>query len=272
LSAASGLAVAGAHLYVIADDELHLGCFEAGGGPGRLERLFPGELPHDRAARKARKPDLEVLTRWDGQLLALGSASTRHRCAAALLPLDAAGAIAGPARILDFGELRSALESRFASPNIEGGCIVDREVILLQRANARDRVNALVALPVETMAAAIGAGAFPRDASLRCVEVALPDLDAPLSLTDCAALPDGRIVFTAVAENAPDSYHDGPCNAAAVGLLDIEGRLLRIDRLEPTCKVEGVHAWVDGGALRLLLVTDADDAAIPATLLEAQFA
>ena len=35
------------------------------------------------------------------------------------------------------------------------------------------------------------------------------------------------------------------------------------------CKIEGVHARPDGDTIRLLLVTDADDADIPAQLLTA---
>jgi len=37
-------------------------------------------------------------------------------------------------------------------------------------------------------------------------------------------------------------------------------------RLDAPHKVEGVEAGVEGGRVRLLLVTDADDAAIPASL------
>src|SRR5690606_8300125 len=64
LAAASGLVVAGTHLYVVADDELHLGWFPGqGDADGRLVRLFPGEWPSAPDARKARKPDLEALGR-----------------------------------------------------------------------------------------------------------------------------------------------------------------------------------------------------------------
>jgi hypothetical protein len=261
---------------VVADDELHLGCFEARGTrPGTLERLLPGELPGAPAARKARKPDFEVLVRLaTGALLALGSGSTPHRCAGVVLPLDPGGAIAGAARAIDFSGLRSILTQRFASPNIEGGCVLGEELILLQRANARDRVNALLGIPLEAVTAAVATGRFEEHAGrLRAVEV---DLRAPgggpLSFTDCASLPDGRIVFTAVAEETRDSYNDGPCSAAAVGLMDRAGRVARLAMLEPTRKIEGVHAWLEDGVIRLLLVTDADDATVPAELLAAELA
>jgi hypothetical protein len=259
---------------VVADDELHLGCFDARGGhPGELVRLLPGLLPDKPKARKAAKPDFEVLVRlpW-GPLLAMGSGSRAGRCTGVVMPLDGAGAIAGPARTIDLEPLRESLLRRFASPNIEGGCVVAGELVLLQRANARDRVNALIRIPLAALESSVASGRW-ESAELRATEV---ELDAragpPLSFTDCAALPDGRIVFTAVAEDTRDSYHDGPCSAAAVGLLDLEGRVLQIAELEPRYKVEGVHAGGEAGAIRLLLVTDADDADVPAELLEAHFA
>ena len=86
MSAASGLVRSGAQLFVVADDELHLGVFEdtlGGGGvltPGRVVRLFEGDLPNPKGPRKKAKPDLETLALLPplpgcacGALLALGS-------------------------------------------------------------------------------------------------------------------------------------------------------------------------------------------------------
>ncbi len=67
ISAASGLVVVGKWLYVIADDEVHLGVFPATGvAPGTLLRLLPGTLPTAPRKHKARKADFEVLTRLPG--------------------------------------------------------------------------------------------------------------------------------------------------------------------------------------------------------------
>src|SRR5262245_48623060 len=100
LSAASGLIRAGSFLYVVADDELHLGVFGAtDNNPGRLVRLLDGELPAPKAERKKLKPDFEALTLLpasakfpDGAILALGSGSTPNRRLGVLLGLDAQGA------------------------------------------------------------------------------------------------------------------------------------------------------------------------------------
>ena len=63
LSAASGLVRVNSLIYVIADDEVHLGVFRLDSAePGQLIRLFDGALPDAKAERKKRKPDLEAFT------------------------------------------------------------------------------------------------------------------------------------------------------------------------------------------------------------------
>jgi hypothetical protein len=122
LSAASGLVRSGGELYVVADDELHLGRFEPeGGAPGSLMRLLDGKLPERPAARKRRKADLEILMRLPalpgfahGALLALGSGSRPPRERGALVQLDedgrARGMAAGsmPRRCIDSWRASSA--------------------------------------------------------------------------------------------------------------------------------------------------------------------
>jgi hypothetical protein len=95
LSAASGLVRVHGRLYVVADDEHHLGVMadtqqvptDALSTPRvTLLRLFEGDLPRAKGQRKAAKPDLEALTAvpplpavQNGALLALlGFAATRE--------------------------------------------------------------------------------------------------------------------------------------------------------------------------------------------------
>lgn len=91
-----------------------------------------------------------------------------------------------------------------------------------------------------------------------------------LTFTDASPLPGGRLVFSAVAEDTPDAYADGPCAGAAIGLLDAECRVLSLEPLHPVLKVEGVHATVEPGRVSLLLVADGDDPQRPAPLLSAE--
>lgn len=95
-----------------------------------------------------------------------------------------------------------------------------------------------------------------------------------LSFTDCAALPDGSWLYTAVAEDAPDSYQDGEFWGAVIGKVSPRGQMLWQRPLMPSCKVEGIAAHpLKNGAddcLEICLVTDADEPSQPALMLKAQ--
>jgi hypothetical protein len=278
LSAASGLVCVNSFIYVVADDELHLGVFHAADSePGSLIRLFDGELPDSKQARKKQKPDLEALTLLpafgdypDGALLALGSGSKRNRRMGALLGLDAQGAVQGAARVVDLSPILSSLDDEFSALNIEGAVIGGGELRLFQRGNKKHAANAIIrfrlspvldALRSEHASAIKPAAVYPYD---------LGEIDGiPFCFTDAAALPDGDMVFTAVAENTDNPYDDGPCVGAAIGIADGAGHLLCLHRLDRPYKIEGVDAQVDGDVIRLLLVTDDDDANIPAGLFSA---
>jgi hypothetical protein len=93
----------------------------------------------------------------------------------------------------------------------------------------------------------------------------LGELDGvTLGFTDGAALDDGRWLFSAVAENTTDSYNDGACLGTVIGLVERDGRVRRLAQLDGQWKVEGIALAADGG---LLLVTDADDPQVAASLL-----
>jgi len=56
-----------------------------------------------------------------------------------------------------------------------------------------------------------------------------------------------------------------------VGILGTDGRVERIEAIESVHKVEGIDARLEDGHLEALLVTDADDAGLPAVLLACRF-
>jgi hypothetical protein len=91
----------------------------------------------------------------------------------------------------------------------------------------------------------------------------------PLSFTDAAALPDGRVIFCAVAEDTDNAYDDGCCAGAAIGIID-RGKLCYLRTLDRPYKIEGVDARTEGDSIALLLVTDADNPDVPAELLSAR--
>ena len=278
VSAASGLVRAGDTLYVVADDENHLGIFPAADdGDGTLARIAEGALPLEKDPRKRRKPDFEALARLPGfgghehgALLALGSCSKPNRCRGVALGLDARGNLDGTRVGIDLAPLRDALDSRFGRPNIEGAVVMGEELVLMQRGNKGDQRNARIRLRLDLVFDAIVVGGeIGLKALLDVHEHALGFVgDVPLCFSDVAALPGGRLVFTAIAEDTADSYEDGQCRGAAIGVLEADGSLAMLEPIDGCPKVEGVEVMPEDPA-RLLLVTDADDEGVPAMLLAA---
>ncbi len=228
LAAASGLVRVGEWLYVVADDENFIGVFPAQGeGAGRRLFFDDSALPRDQAARKAAKPDREALAHlpaeaWPphGALLALGSGSTPRRRRGAVWPLDAQGSASAP-RILDLAPLYLALERQLPDLNLEGAAVVGDSLRLLQRGNGRAGVNAVIDLDLSGVCEqASRSQSLPVDL-VRGIQ--RHDLGTQggvrLTFTDASPLPDGRLVFSAVAEDCPDTYRDGPVIAAALGIL-----------------------------------------------------
>jgi hypothetical protein len=188
-----------------------------------------------------------------------------------LLGLDARGGSSGAPQIVDCAFLLAALDRHFPAPNIEGATVSDNELRLLQRGNRRHPQNAIVRFPLPYVLAALAAGA-PVEAlppsAIDFVDLGLID-GVPLCFTDGASLPDGRMVFSAVAEDTEDPYNDGPCVGAAIGIAAADGQVRFLDRLAQAHKIEGIAARVVGDSIHLLLVTDADDAGVPAGLFSA---
>ena len=277
VSAASGLVRVADRLYVIADDENHLAVFPLDGEePGSLTRIFPGTLPVAYEARKRNKPDVEAITRMParehhphGALFTLGSGSTRERCTGVLLGLDVEGALDGTPVEIDLAPLYEAIERRFGRPNIEGAVVIGDDLVLLHRGNKGNHHNARIRVHLaQAFDAMIARQALEASALIDIVTVDLGSVDGvPLGFTDGSALPEGRMVVTAVAEASKDSYEDGRCRGAALGILGADGTLERLEPLDPRYKAEGVAASVEDDVIRLWLVTDADDAEVPALLL-----
>jgi hypothetical protein len=280
ISAASGLVCVGSTVYVVADDELHLGVFSATAPePGRLIRLFDGVLPDNKAERKRQKPDLEALTLIPaaenfphGALVAFGSGSRPNRGCGALLSLDPFGAVCGSPKELDMSAILGPLYDAFAELNIEGAVVVGDELRMFQRGNKRHADNAIIRYPLlPVLNALLSAYADPIEPSaINRLSLGLIE-GVPFCFTDAAALRNGDMVFSAVAEDTEDAYRDGPCIGAAIGIIDNDGHLLSLQRLERPYKVEGICVRQDGDRLDLLLVTDADNPSIPAMLLSTSF-
>lgn len=275
MSAASGLVCAHGRVYVVADDEHHLAVFCDLHSPGRLHRILPGDLPQPTPARKRLKPDLEALLLWpactrlpQGALIAFGSGSRAQRERGVVIPLRANGEPA-EARQFDLAPLYAPLKAALGSINIEGALVLDNELVLLNRGVGGLHANATVHYPLSSLQDAIDGRSV--DAELLAIRrYVLGSIDGiELGFTDAAALPDGRWVFCAAAENTADSYADGPCSGAAVGVVDAHGEVMALHRLEPALKVEGIAALLTADGINLCMVSDADDPRQSSQLLRA---
>lgn len=278
LAAASGVVRRGDHLYVVGDDELHLGVFRISSPePGTLRRALSGELPAEAKERKRHKPDLEVLTLLPplpgspyGALLGLGSGSTPERDRGFTWDLAADGSLAGEAQELDLQPVFDALRSELGGLNVEGATLMGDRLWLLNRA-AEGVPNAIAQLAMADVLESL-----LRDRRIDAFELAelhayeLGEIDGtPLTFSDATPLGGGVLVFTASAERTSSSYDDGEIAGSVIGLIDADGDVARLRQIDRRHKVEGVHASLDTGVLDLLLVTDQDDPEQPAPLLSA---
>jgi hypothetical protein len=278
VSAASGLVCAHGRAYVVCDDEHHLAVFNDLHRAGTLHRLLRGQLPADAATRKRRKADLEALLLLDdypargaSALVAFGSGSTANRDRGVAVVLDAAGRPTRDIRPFTLSALYQPLRAALGEINIEGAFMQGAELTLLHRGGQRGADNAVLRLPRSQLIAAIdghgGLGAPARIQHLPLGTLA----GVPLGFTDGAALPGGRWVFCAAAEDTTDSYADGPCHGGAIGIVGRAGELLALHRIATPngtpFKPEGIAAREDAQGLALCLVTDADDPGRAAELL-----
>jgi hypothetical protein len=251
VSAASGLVVRDDVVSVIADDALVLKQARLDGTPLPDVPLVAGAT--DATLAKPVKPDLEALADLgDGRRLAFGSGSTALRESAFLV--DAAGA----ATRIDLRALYAALRARLGALNFEGAALLGERLVLAHR-GAGEAASAIVVL--EDAVAALQRGLAPDPARATIVTLALPALDGvPLSVTDLALHPDGRLHFLAAAERTANAIDDGPVAGSVLGCFDAALAPRLLVRLAPAIKAEGLAFWKhEGGTDRWLVVTDPDD-------------
>ena len=252
LAAASGLVHDSGRLFVVADDEPLLAIFEDADAKGRVERLVEEDMPLDRGERKAAKPDLEALAELPGgELLALGSGATERRERGWIWRT-------GHAVQVSLSSLYRELRRDVAELNIEGAAVISDRLWLAQRGNGVEGDNMLVELDLR-------AGLEPEAILSKTVYHLGAVQGVGLTFSDLAPLPDGRLLFCAVAEDSGSTYEDGPCVGAGLGLLDPARReVVAFELLAEPHKVEGAAPAPDGG---VFLVADADDPDKPAPLL-----
>jgi hypothetical protein len=217
------------------------------------------------ALAKPDKPDFESAVRTpDGAVHVLGSGSTAKRCIVArIAPGNAVTLRQRPAL---YRSIEKALRSG-ERPNIEAAIVVGDRLRLFNRAAGRTP-NASIDLPLGALH-----GREPRVLALQVFELGTID-GVGLGFTDVALLADGRSVFLAAAEDAPDAIADGPVSGSVVGLLETSAsgvaarwtRLIGSDGRPSPYKAEGIA--IDRDVRGGWLLTDSDDPRVPAELFE----
>lgn len=280
IAAASGLAVVGAHLVVVADDELHLGVFPfpvqlTSPCVGKLVRLVPGTLPDAPKDRKQEKPDHEAIVSLpDGALLVIPSGSRPSRTRGALVRLTPTGELATRVAVVDFAPLFGVLCDQIGPLNIEGGVVFGDRLLLFQRGLGADAINGIVSLDLPGILADL-ATPDPSVTGASLDPVLRLDLGhvgrIPLTFTDAAVWGE-RIIYTAAAEATTDAYDDGPIGGSVLGVLGQDFEPLWQAPLGSE-KFEGVAVTSSTRATaQLLLVTDADDRSKAGNLYRATLA
>jgi hypothetical protein len=187
-----------------------------------------------------------------------------------------AGSAATTFAVADLTGLYELVAAALGTPpgqlNLEGACLRGDRLRWFQRGNpAAGVASASVEVDLPGLLRAAAGQVPPETVGIGRVRPHdLGTVDGiPLAVTDAVALPGGRILLSAAAEDTPNPVDDGPLTAAALVLLDGDGdRVEAVAALPRLEKVEGLALHgTDGHGARLLAVVDADDPDVPSKLL-----
>ena len=282
VTAASAIAPFGDGWLVAQDDSTSAAWLRAGGVAP--VRLLPPVEGHDRfseaAGTKRLKPDLEVAcpAEVDGQpaVLLLGSGSTARRTRGVLVRLDDGRPVVQAGELAPLhGLVARCLGLPDDQLNLEGASRHGGTVRWFNRGNLAAGVRSgSVDVPLAGLVDAVLGRTDP--AAVPVEQPRVYDLGevagVGLAVTDAVALPSGRLLLGAAAEDTPNAVDDGPVVAAALVLVDgdtvldvaavpeVDGRVPKIEGLA----LRAVH----GDEVHLLAVVDDDDPTRPSTALE----
>lgn len=282
VTAASGVAPLGAG-WLVAQDDATVAAWLHAGGVAPV-RLFPPVEGLDRfseaAGTKHLKPDLEVVcpaeVEGEAAVVVLGSGSTPRRMRGVLVRRTDDGFGTDPA---DLAPLYAAVARRLGLTaeqlNLEGASRHGGTVRWFNRGNLAAGVpSASVDVPLEALVGAVlGRGDAAAVPVTRPRVYELGEVEGVgLAVTDAIALPDGRLLLSAAAEDSPNAVDDGPVVATALALVD-DDEVVAVAPLPEVAghvhKVEGLALRrVEGGTVHLLAVVDDDDPETPSTVID----
>jgi hypothetical protein len=256
ITAASGLVHKENKLYVVSDDELGLICLKVDlSEKAMFHKILDGELPQNEEERKKKKPDFECLTLFEDSLLLISSGSKPNRHLGALVRLEDF-----QITHLSFKNVFKELTGLIPELNIEGAVTYGDKILLLQRGNGKMHLNALIELNLQS---------FLKDELL---EVKITPIDlgkinhTPLGFTD-ATLHENHVYFLSVAESSESTYLDGAFLGACLGVMTIQGEIIKTTPLDISAKPEGLSI-IDQ---YLYVVTDSDSRKVSSKLFKSQY-
>ncbi len=247
LSPASGLVKLGDRVFIVSAETLTLAEFSLANlnEPGNLHQLLPKDsfLPLDGSDRAA-KPVFESLVHLTsedyspgGALLAVPSGTSPDKCTGVLLILDETGKVETQ-KLVDFSSLYCSLAAKVPELNIEGAVCGKEKVFLFQRGNNNGSRNAVIEIYKDRFIDCLRY--FASVESIALASITDCELDGiagfRLGFTDAATLDDGRIVFTAAAEE------HGSCKGFAIGLMSKELKILKLKKFDKGPQIEGIFA------------------------------
>ncbi|MGY1602579.1 DUF6910 family protein [Geodermatophilus sp. SYSU D00815] len=280
--AASGIAPFGDGWLVVQDDAT-VAAWRRPDGTVPV-RVLPPVEGHDvfseAEGTKHLKPDLEVAcpAEVDGApaVLLLGSGSSARRTRGVLARLvDGRAEVSATDLAPLYRRVALAMDVPGDQLNLEGASRHGDRVRWFQRGNLASGVpSCSVDVPLDGLVAAVLGRADPATVAIaeprayRLGEVR----GVGLAVTDAVALPDGRTLLSAAAEDTPNAVDDGPVVATALALVD-DADVLAVAPIAEVGgrvhKVEGLALReVRGDEVRLLAVVDADDPGQPSAELE----
>ena len=270
------------HWLIAQDDATHAALWRE--GPAHALRVFASidgaDTFSDSDGNKRLKPDLEsactVEVAGGEAALLLGSGSLAARMRGALV-MNNAGEWNVATADLDplYERVAAALDIDMKALNLEGACVVGSTLRWFQRGHGSDVASAGVDLELRPLLAALHGDVDPSDIALHAVTpYDLGAIDGvALAITDAATLPDGRIIVSAAAEDAPNAVDDGPIVGSAIAIIDgtdvAEVLALPASPDGDVWKVEGLAVRsATNTNVELLAVVDQDDPGQPSLALE----
>ena len=281
VTAASALAPLGGGWLVAQDDATH-GAWVRDGRVERLRLLPPVEgldVFSEAAGTQHLKPDLEaacglLLDTGAPGVLLLGSGSTDRRRRAVLVADGPEPQVASAPLDALYETVARALAVPEGQLDLEGVARNGPVLRWFQRGNLAAGVpSGSVDVDLAALVEAVLQRRDPADVRTGNARTYVLGTVAGVGLaaTDAVALPGGRVLLSAAAEDTPDAHRDGRVVAAALTLLDGDAVL----DVAPLPEVEGVVQEVEGlgvlelldDGVRLLAVVDADDPSAPSSEL-----